>query len=89
MLFAILGWDSLEGTQKRPLHRDSHRERLTALEKDGKLVLAGPFSDGTGSLIVIKAESLAEAEAFAQEDPYVTHGIFSKIEIHPFHQVLP
>ncbi|TKB80840.1 MAG: hypothetical protein E8D45_02495, partial [Nitrospira sp.] len=43
----------------------------------------------TGSLIVIEAESLHEAQAFAQQDPYTVHGVFARVEVHPFMQVLP
>ena len=39
--------------------------------------------------MVIEAESMAEAEAFAREDPYAVHGVFEHIEVHPFQKVLP
>jgi uncharacterized protein YciI len=89
MKFAIIGKDSPEGHLKRPLYRPIHLERLKNLALKGKLILAGPFKDQTGSLIVIEAETLAEAEHFAQEDPYTIHGVFQHVEIHPFEQVFP
>jgi len=52
-------------------------------------VLAGPLTDHTGSLIVIEAGSLEEAQKFAQEDPYMIHGVFERVEVHPFTQVFP
>ena len=51
--------------------------------------LAGPFTDGTGSLIVIDMDSEAEAIAFANSDPYVTSGVFARVEVKPFRQVFP
>jgi len=89
MKFAIIGHDSPEGPMKRPVHRPAHLQRLKELATQGRLVLAGPFADQSGSLIVIDADSLAEAEAFAQGDPYTIHGIFQQIEVHPFTQVFP
>ncbi|MDT7043416.1 YciI family protein [Candidatus Nitronereus thalassa] len=89
MKFVIIGWDGPEGQSKRPLHRPAHLERLKALQEKGQLICAGPFSDQAGSLIIIEAESLDEAEAFSQGDPYVKEGIFKRVEVHPFTQVLP
>jgi len=89
MKFVIIGWDGPEGQTKRPLYRPAHLERLKTLQEKGRLVCAGPFSDKSGSLIIIEADSLLEAETFANEDPYVTKGIFERIEVHPFTQVLP
>ena len=71
------------------MHRPAHLERLQTLQSQGKLLLAGPFTDKAGSLIIIEADSLEEATAFAQSDPYTIHGIFERIVVHPFHQVLP
>jgi len=89
MKFAIIGKDGPEGNLKRPLYRSIHLERLKNLDRQGKLILAGPFKDKTGSLIVIEAESLADAERFAREDPYTLHGVFQQVEVHPFEQVFP
>ncbi|RMH37077.1 MAG: hypothetical protein D6690_04145 [Nitrospirae bacterium] len=89
MHFVILGYDGPDGQAKRPLHRPAHLERLRALADQGRLILAGPFTDRTGSLIVIEADSLEDATRFAHEDPYTVHGIFQRVEVHPFKTVLP
>jgi hypothetical protein len=62
---------------------------MDRLDAQGRVVLAGPLTDAAGSLIVIEAASLAEAEAFIKDDPYVVHGIFERFEVHPFSQVYP
>jgi uncharacterized protein YciI len=89
MLFAIIGRDGPEGREKRKLYRDEHIARLEKLEREGKLILAGPFGDKSGSLIVFEADSLEEAKAFASGDPYVAKGVFESHEVRPFKQVFP
>ncbi|MEP6887695.1 MAG: YciI family protein [Nitrospirales bacterium] len=89
MKFVILGFDGPDGAKKRQIYRPDLLAKLDALHAQQRVVLAGPLTDSTGSLIVISADSLAEAEAFAKEDPYTLNGVFERIEIHPFTQVLP
>lgn len=89
MLFAIIGTDGPRGQALRPSLRAAHLARLEAVEREGRLVLAGPFGDGSGSLIVLAAESLDAARAFAEADPYVTGGVFQAIDVRPFMKVLP
>ena len=89
MKYAIYGFDGPEGEVKRKLYRAEHLRRLEELDATGRVVLAGPLTDKCGSLIVIEAASLADAEAFALSDPYMVHGVFERIEVHPFQQVLP
>lgn len=89
MLFAIIGRDGPEGREKRKLYRDEHIDRLEKLAGKGKVILAGPFGDQSGSLIVFEADSLQEAKAFASGDPYVTKGVFESYEVRSFKQVFP
>lgn len=89
MKFVILGFDGPEGEAKRKIYRPAHLAKLESLNTQGRVILAGPLTDKTGSLIVIEADSLAEAEQFAQEDPYAVHGVFERVEVHPFMQVFP
>ena len=89
MKFVILGFDAPDGAEKRKTHRPAHLAKMDALDSQQRVILAGRLTDGTGSLIVISADSLAEAETVAKEDPYTVHGVFERIEVHPFSQVFP
>lgn len=89
MIFVIVGHDGPDGQEKRKSHRQAHLDRMMPLDKAGKVLLAGPFTDKTGSLIVLDLPSLEEARAFMDADPYVTEGVFARYEIHPFLQVFP
>jgi uncharacterized protein YciI len=59
------------------------------LAQQGKIILAGPFTDGSGSLIVIDAASREAVWALVARDPYVTNGVFNRVEVKPFLQVFP
>ncbi|HYK66087.1 MAG TPA: YciI family protein [Patescibacteria group bacterium] len=88
MLFVIIGHDGPDGAAIRPKVREAHLANLRTL-KAGRLRLAGPFTDGSGSLIIVDMENEAEALAFAHSDPYVTSGVFARVEVKPFRQVFP
>ena len=49
----------------------AHVAFLRELEREGRLVLAGPFEDGTGGMIIIRAKSHEAACAIAESDPFV------------------
>ncbi len=59
------------------------------LRAGGKILLAGPFTDGSGSLIVIDAPSRDAVWELLARDPYVTSGVFNRVEVKPFLQVFP
>jgi uncharacterized protein YciI len=89
MLYVIIGHDAPEGAAKRPAVRPAHLDHLRPLSEAGRVKLAGPFLDRTGSLIVVEAESLAAVWALVARDPYVTEGVFNRVEVKPFQQVFP
>ncbi len=99
MLYAITGQDVPDSLEKRLSARPAHLARLHALQEEGRLILAGPFPavDGsdpglagfTGSLIVAEFPSLAEAEAWAGADPYVSAGVYAQVTIKPFRRTFP
>jgi uncharacterized protein YciI len=89
MLFAIIGHDGPDGAALRPKVREAHLANLRPLANRGKVAIAGPFTDGSGSLIIVDMESEAEALAFANNDPYVTQGVFERVEVKPFRKVFP
>jgi uncharacterized protein YciI len=89
MLFVIIGYDGPNGSALRPKVRAAHLDNLRPLVDAGRVKIAGPFTDGSGSLIVVEMGSEAEAVAFAHSDPYATQGVFERVEVKPFRQVFP
>jgi uncharacterized protein len=89
MLFVIIGHDGPNGAALRPKIRVAHLDNLRPFVNQGKIRIAGPFTDGTGSLIVLDAASEADAMAFANNDPYTIGGVFERVEVKPFRQVFP
>jgi uncharacterized protein YciI len=51
-----------------------HVEYLRDLDRQGKLVLCGPFLDYEGGMVVVKAASVDEAKELAACDPFVREG---------------
>jgi uncharacterized protein len=89
MKFVIIGYDGPDGEAKRKTYRPAHLANLEPLNQQGRVILAGPLTDKAGSLLVLDFETSEEAEQFAKNDPYTVHGVFKRVEIHPFLQVLP
>lgn len=79
MLFIVSGRDKAEGMAGRLRFRPQHRAYYAGLGDD--LILAGPYLDAggepIGSMIVMRAPSQKDAEAFAFADPYWTQGVFA------------
>ncbi|MEX2314594.1 MAG: YciI family protein [Thermomicrobiales bacterium] len=67
--------------------RPRHREYLTSLKEQGKLVASGPFEDDSGALIIYEADSQADAEALIEADPFREAGVFQSYEMKPWRQV--
>ncbi len=99
MLYSIVGQDVANSLSARQSVRPAHLERLEALQKEGRLVLAGPNpaieSDNpgeagfTGSIIIAEFTDLESAKAWAEADPYVAAGVYQSVEVKPFKQVFP
>ncbi len=75
--------------KKRLTYREEHLKRLERLNEEGKLVLAGPFADLSGSLIIVEFSSLEEATEFAETDPFYLNGVYTSVDVKPFKKVLP
>ncbi len=92
-LFVLLGTDGPRGAELRPLHRPAHLANLEPFATQGRVAYAGPLLDPggkpCGSLVVFEAQNLAAARAFAESDPYVSEGVFERIQIWETRKVLP
>ena len=99
MLYAIIAQDVDNSLQDRLAARPKHLERLTALQDQGRLILAGPHpavdsedpgeAGFSGSLIVAEFNSLEDARAWAADDPYQHAGVYASVTVKPFKKVLP
>lgn len=99
MWYAIISEDVENSLELRKSVRPAHLERVKILVAEGRLLVAGPHPavDGidpgpagfSGSLIIAEFDSLRDAETWANEDPYVQAGVYAKVIVKPFKQVLP
>ena len=53
---------------------DRHIAHLRNLDDQGNLVLAGPFENYPGGMVIVRAESLDAARHIAESDPFVSDG---------------
>lgn len=99
MFYVIYGEDGPDSLDKRLAARPAHLERLHKLQESGRLLLAGPCpaidnedpgpAGFTGSVIVAEFASLEEAKSWADADPYIKEGVYTKVTVKPFKKVLP
>lgn len=99
MWYAVISEDHENSLEKRLAARPQHVARLKALCDEGRLLIAGPHpavdspdpgpAGFTGSLVVVEFDSLSDAQAWAEEDPYVGADVYRKVTVKPFNRVLP
>ncbi|SCX94836.1 hypothetical protein SAMN02910354_00914 [Basfia succiniciproducens] len=92
MYYVIFAQDKPNTLEKRLEVRPQHLARLEQLKTEGRLLTAGPnpsedSKSVTGSTVIAQFDSLAEAQAWAQQDPYVDAGVYGEVIIKPFNKV--
>ncbi|MGP9688219.1 YciI family protein [Psychrobacter sp. AOP22-C1-C5] len=94
-LFAIIGYDVADSSAQRQTTRPEHVERLQALSREQRLIIAGPTpiehgkNEMSGSLIIADFESLEAAQKWVSAEPYLRDGVYSHVDVKPFVQTLP
>jgi hypothetical protein len=99
MFYMIYAQDVENSLSKRLKARPDHIARLTALADEGRLLVAGPTpaidaedpgpAGFSGSLVIAEFTSLEAAQAWANDDPYITAGVYAKVTVKPYKKVLP
>ncbi len=99
MIYAIIATDIENTLDKRLAARPDHLARLETLQSEGRLILAGPHpaidsndpgeAGFTGSLVVAEFKTLQDAQDWADNDPYITAGVYDNVIVKPFKKVLP
>lgn len=97
MWYLIYSEDVAGSLPQRKLARPAHLARLQALQDEGRLLTAGPNpaidaedpadAGFTGSTVIADFASQADAQAWADVDPYVAAGVYAKVTIKPFKKV--
>ena len=89
MLYALICTDKADHQEVRKANRDAHLDHIRA---SGVVEMAGPFlnekGEMSGSLVILKVDSKAEAEAWAAADPYAKAGLFAKVRIEEWKKVI-
>lgn len=60
---------------RRLAARPAHRQRLAELHAAGQLVMAGPWQDDSGALLVFRADRTAMDAILAADPYYATPGV--------------
>jgi uncharacterized protein len=99
MWYSIIAEDVANSLERRMNARPAHLARLTELQSQGRLLLAGPFpavdsvdpgpAGFSGSLIVAEFADLAAAKSWAEADPFVSAGVYANVSVKPFRKTLP
>lgn len=99
MWYAIISQDVENSLPLRKTARAEHIARLNALKDQGRLLIAGPHpaidsedpgeAGFTGSLVVAEFASLADAQRWADADPYMAAGVYASVTVKPYKLVLP
>jgi uncharacterized protein YciI len=67
---------------RRAAHRAEHLRLGREAHRRGELVLGGAFADPPDrAVLVFRVTDRAVVEAFARNDPYVTHGLVKRWEV--------
>ncbi|MDA3920009.1 MAG: YciI family protein [Salinisphaera sp.] len=95
--FAIVSFDVAESADGRAKASTEHRQRLSDLDAEGRLLTAGPLprtdefgkvTDGfQGSIIIASFESLDAARQWASLDPYTAEGVYMESTVYPYKKV--
>jgi uncharacterized protein YciI len=78
-VFYLLFWELTDKPGDRMVHHQAHLDYAFSLEKDGRLMSAGPFlkDDGTSTgrgMFMLNVASAKEAHEIAKKDPYYVAG---------------
>jgi uncharacterized protein YciI len=80
VVYHLVFLNGLPGRAPTPDVLSQHAAHLAELDRQGKLVLAGPFVGRFAGLLVLRTASGAEARGIADEDPMIRGG-FQSYEI--------
>ena len=89
MLIALIAKDKDGALQTRLDNREAH---LAHIKDSGLVFQAGPFLDENGqmcgSLVILDVADMAQAQDWADNDPYAIAGLFKSVELIQWNKVI-
>ncbi|MCE5289494.1 MAG: YciI family protein [Nocardiaceae bacterium] len=65
----------------RDTHRPAHRSYLRDLANEGAVLSSGAYPDGSGALLLFRAESDEAMRELVDKDPFVSENLVERVEI--------
>lgn len=78
---------TFDNTADRLAARPAHRRRLAELHDAGKLLMAGPWLDDSGALLIFRS-TRAELDAIMAADPYYATAGVTVVAVRSWRPVL-
>ena len=75
---------STEKLEEMLLHE--HIQHLKKLKLSGHLLMCGPFSDDSGAMLVLQANSLESVTSIIQADPFIQNAYYGSYIINEFYE---
>jgi uncharacterized protein YciI len=94
MQFLLIAYDDTDegALDRRMSARPEHLEKVADLKQNGEFLLGGAILNDNekmiGSMIVYEFPDRKSLEECLKEEPYITKGVWQKIEIKPFRLAL-
>ena len=87
-LYMMYGEDVASSERLRAPLREAHIRRRAELAAEGRVAVSGPLwdqdsgaGDYCGSLLVARFDSLEDAQAWADADPYAQAGVYHRMVV--------
>ena len=74
--------------ERRAALREEHLARARAAHERGELLLAGALPDPYDRALLVWRAALEVVERFAEQDPYVVHGLVTRWTVRPWDVVI-
>jgi uncharacterized protein len=90
MQFLLIAYDGTDAgaLERRMKVREDHLGKIALIKKSGEFLFGGAILDNNGkmigSMIVYDFPDRAALDEKLREEPYITGGVWEKIEIQPF-----
>jgi hypothetical protein len=90
MRYVVIAHDGTDAgaKERRASARPAHLEGIAAFVARGEVLVGGALldeaGDMVGSVLIVDFATRAALDAWMENDPYVTQGVWQEIEIHDY-----